>query len=244
MSEIFYKKDFNYFYNKIKNNEHFKYSRFNDGELIAIIGNTPNGANCDGHQYFPEMGMELKQILLNYKHDENYMFESFDFWYNTLVHTRQILNQLKSTNSELTFLNTDFIRIAHEQKPEKFIQLLETLKTKKLVIVGPEYLSELKRFFEFKHIKIPVKNCYLAKDDIINQIKDINDDSINNYYLFSASMPTKIIIDEFKNDNKNTYLDWGSVWDTFFVSQKYGFIKKRSTSNLEKYREIYKKYLI
>jgi len=57
-------------------------------------------------------------------------------------------------------------------------------------------------------------------------------------------MPTKIIIDHFKNDNKNTYIDWGSVWDTFFVSSQYNFIRKRSTSNKEIYKQIYKDYLI
>ena len=61
MSELFYSKDFEYYLNKIKNNEHFKYARYNDGELIAIIGNTPNDANCDGHQYFPQMSVELKK---------------------------------------------------------------------------------------------------------------------------------------------------------------------------------------
>lgn len=244
MSELFYEKEFIFYYNKIKNNEHFKYSRYNDGELIAIIGQSPNRANCDGHQYFPEMGIELKNILLNFKYSDDYILESFDYWYNLLPHVRQILDVLKSNNPELTFLHTDFIRISHEQNPNEFIQLLEILKSKNLVIVGPQYLSELKRFFDFKHIEIPLKNCYLTKNNIINQIIEINSTCDNNYYLFSASMPTKIIIDTFKNDTKNSYIDWGSVWDTFFVSSKYSFIRKRSTSNHDKYKEIYKDYLV
>ena len=64
MSELFYKKSFEYYFNKIKNTEHFKYSRYNDGELIAIIGKTPNDVNCDGHQYFPQMSIELKILFL------------------------------------------------------------------------------------------------------------------------------------------------------------------------------------
>ena len=244
MTELFYTQNFDHYFDMIKNNEHFRYSRFNDGELIAIIGKTPHRCNCDGHKYFPEMSVELRQVLLNYKYSEDYVLESFDDWHNQLSHVKNILNELKSVNPELCFLHTDFIRIAHEQEIEKYILLLEELKNKNLVIVGPDYLSELKRFFTFTHIKIPIKNCYLVKNDIINQIQDINAGSDNNYYLFSASMPTKIIIDAFKTDNKNTYLDWGSVWDTFFVSPEYGFIRKRSTSNLPKYNEIYKDYLI
>jgi len=244
MTPLFYTKPFEYFFERIEKNEHFKYSRYNDGELIAIIGDRPHAANCDGHQYFPAMGQELKQALIDYKYSEDYMLESFDYWYNTLPHTRQILDQLKIINPELAFLNTDFIRIAHEQEPDKFLMLLELLKEKKLTIVGPEYLWELDRFFGFTHITIPVKNCYTVKDNVINTIRELNQESSDNFYLFSASMPTKAIIEAFKDDNKNTYLDWGSVWDTFFVSSEYGFIRKRSTSDLDKYKEIYKEYLI
>jgi hypothetical protein len=244
MNELFYSKDFEYYLNKIENSEHFKYSRYNDGELIAIIGKSPNSTNCDGHQYFPEMSIELRKSLVNYKYNENYILESFDYWYTVLPHVKNILDELKAENPELTFLHTDFIRIAHEQTPEKYFQLLEILKTKKLVIIGPDYLIGLRRFFDFTHIVIPTKNCYLVKNEIIKIIYELNKTTDNNYYLFSASMPTKIIIDEFKDDNKNTYIDWGSVWDTFFVSPEYGFIRKRSTSNHDTYREIYKNYLI
>jgi len=243
-TNIFYKQDFDYFYNKIKNDEYFKYSRFNDGELIAIIGTSPNNSNCDGHRYFPEMSVELKNILLSYKFSDDYILESFDYWYNIHPHINNILHVLKNQNPELRFLHTDWIRISHEQQPDKFIELLNLLKTKNIVIIGPNYLLELKKFFNFSFIEIPLKNCYHSKNEVINQITEFNSDSDNNYYLFSSSMPTKIIIDHFKNDNKNTYIDWGSVWDTFFVSSQYNFIRKRSTSNKEIYKQIYKDYLI
>ena len=244
MSELFYSRNFEYYLNRIINNEHFKYSRYNDGELIAIIGQTPNDANCDGHQYFPQMSIELRQALLDYKYSEDYVLESFDYWYNILPHVKAILNELKTLNPELTFLHTDFIRIAHEQNPNDFFRLLNIIKEKNIVIVGPQYLIELKRFFPFIHIEVPRINCYLNKNEIITKIFDINAGSDNNYYLFSASMPTKLIIEAFKDDNKNTYLDWGSVWDTFFVSPEYSFIRKRSTSSSSTYNEIYKNYLI
>jgi hypothetical protein len=244
MNNLFFKKEFDYFHNKIKNNEHFKYSRFNDGELIAISGNNPNGSNCDGHKYFPDMSIELKNILLNYKYSENYLLESFDHWYNTSLITKNVLDNLKQLNPELTFLHTDWIRISHEQESSKFFNLLDLLKTKNLVIIGADYLLNLKKFFNFTFIEIPLKNCYLQKNQVIDQIKRNNETLNNNYYLFSASMPTKIMIDTFKEDNENTYLDWGSVWDSFFVSPQFSFIRKRSTSNKDIYKQIYKNYLI
>lgn len=242
MGELFFNKSFDYFIDRIKNNEHFRYSRFNDGELIAIIGKSPQGANCDGHKYFPEMGVELKNVLLNYKYSDNYVLESFDYWYKTLPHIKKILQELKMLNSNLKFLHTDFIRIMHEQNPELFLDFLEILKTKKIVIVGPEYLKKLNSFFDFRYISVPHKNCFLQKDRIISEMKKISEKERDVFFLLSASMPANIIIDQFK-DNKNTYLDWGSVWDTFFVSEEYSFIKKRSTSNKKEIIEKYNNFL-
>jgi hypothetical protein len=244
MSNLFYEMNFEKYFEKIKNNEHFKYSRYNDGELIAVIGNSPNQGNCDGHQYFPQMGIELKSALLNYKENDNYPLESFKYWYDTLPHIKKIIDELKILNPELTFMDNDFIRIPHERNPEQFLRLFEELKSKDIVIIGPKYLGKLKKFFDFDHIEIPLKNCYLQKNEIIWAIDDLNKERKNKVFLFSTSMAANIIIDEFRFDMNNTYLDWGSVWDTFFVSAEYNFIRKRSTSNLEKYKTIYKDYLI
>jgi hypothetical protein len=242
-NEIFYSKSFDYFLNKIENNNHFRYSRFNDGELNAVIGDAPHKANCDGHMYFSNMGIELSNALLNYMFNENYILESFDYWYDLLPKIKNTLHELKQKNSELKFLNDDFIRISHEREPNTFLKLLDVIKEKNVVIVGPEYLKELNKYFKFRYITVPIKNCYLEKDRIIAEIKSIISKEKNIFFLFSASMAANVIIDCF-NDNENTYLDWGSVWDTFFISPKYSFIRKRSTSNLEKYKEIYKNYLI
>jgi hypothetical protein len=242
--EIFYKLEYDFFLNKIKNNQHFKYSRFNDGELIAINGKNPNSANCDNHKYFPSMGVELKNILLNYTYNDNYIIQSFDYWYNTNNNIKQIHHDLKKQNPNLKYLNSDFIRIMHENDSVKFKLLLDLLKTKKLVIVGPKYLNNLKKHFNITHIEVPLVNCYLNKDIIINEIRDIIKKDDDLFFLFSASMATNIIIDVFSDDYNNTYLDWGSVWDTFFISNEFNFIKKRSTSNKNEIIENYKEYLI
>jgi hypothetical protein len=243
MNDLFYNLPFDYFFEKIKNNQHFKYSRFNDGEITAMIGKRANASNCDGHQYFPEMSKMLNDVLLNYKKDENYILESFIYWYNLLPDVNSYLNHIKFVNKDLSFLKEDFIRITHEKNPELFIDLLNLLKEKKVVVVGPYYLKKLNNFFNFDYIDVPVKNCFLGLNKIIKDVDDCRKDE-NIVFLFSASMPTKIIIDYFKYDNKNTYIDWGSVWDTFFISPEYNFIRKRSSSSNEKYRLIYKDYLI
>jgi len=240
---MFYEKPFDYFLERIRNNQHFRYSRFNDGELTAVIGKSPQGNNCDGHIYFPDMGKQLKDVLLNYKYSEDYILEAFDYWYKILPHIKRILDELKETNDDLQFLNTDFIRIMHEQESNKYMELLEIIKTKNVVIVGPTYLQGLNKYFNFRYIDVPLKNCYTEIDRIVDDVKKISDVESDVFFLFSASMPANIIIDKF-DDNRNTYLDWGSVWDTFFVSREFSFIARRSSSNKTEIIQKYKNYLI
>ena len=247
MNKMFYELEFNYFFNKIKNNEHFKYSRFNDGEIIAInsINNNTLKSNCDGHLYYPDMGKKLKIILETYNNKNNYYLESYKYWYDNNKVVKLTLDKLYNKNNNLKFLSYDFIRITHENNSDDFINLLKLLKNKNVIIVGPSYLKQLKKHFNnFNFIEIPIKNCYLSLDSIINDIKNVNNISSNNIFLLSASMPANIIIDEFKNDTNNSYIDFGSVWDTFFVSKEYNFIKKRSSSNKIKIINKYKRYLI
>lgn len=240
---MFYDLNIEYFLNRIRSNNHFKYSRYNDGEIISLINKSSNKANCDGHKYFPEMGKELERILLKYKGEDNYILESFDHWYKTLPYVKKKLDEIAKTNPLLKFVRKDFIRHLHEEDPKKFIGLINLLKTKKIVIVGPSYLKRLGKFLEFQYIEIPQKDCYLDIDRIIKKTLGAALKLKNAYFLISGSMPSKIIIDKMPL-NGNSYLDWGSVWDTFFVSSRYSFIKKRSTSNKEYYRKVYKEYLL
>lgn len=246
-NNIFYNKNFDFFYDKIKSGHPFKYSRFNDGEFIAISNKYINRWNCDGHLYFESMGKELKNVLLNYQYSDNYVIESFYYWYKTIPVVRDQINFITGINKNLGFLNEDFIRMSHEKDSEKFLDLLNLLKTKNVYIIGPSYLEKLNKFFNFKYINVPLNNSYLKMNEIKTKINKIDKEyKENNYpvvFLFSMGMASSIIIDYFKNSN-NIFIDWGSVWDTFFVSPEYSFIKKRSTSNKKRVIENYKKYLI
>jgi hypothetical protein len=242
MKNIFKQHNFDYFYNRIKNDNHFKHSRINDGEMIAIEGNSTNMPTCDGHLLFKDIGLDLEKILLNYKASDHYFLISAKMWY-TQQRYKKILHKYNDQNPELIFVDNDFIRVSHRDNPPDFFKLLELLKTKKLYIIGAERFGKLSKFLNFVHIKIPSNNCYLVKDQVIQTIKDINTTSSDNYYLFSASLSSSVIIDAFKDDIHNTYLDWGSVWDTFFVNVN---IYRRSdvARKYNKYKDIYKDYLI
>ena len=59
---------------------------------------------------------------------------------------------------------------AHYKDYDNFIKFVELMKTKKVVIVGPSYMSKIGRIFpNFQHIEVPQLNCYLKKGEILNE---------------------------------------------------------------------------
>ena len=74
---------FELFLSRIENNENFSLSRFGDGEWNAVLNVI--GENCDGHQYFQDMRIALKQV-----------FEKKNNYYNGIqpLANRQLLPQM------------------------------------------------------------------------------------------------------------------------------------------------------
>lgn len=56
---------------RVKARQPFCHLRFNDGEAIAMgLLGEPEGANCDGHRYFPDMGRALTTTLMAASDDD------------------------------------------------------------------------------------------------------------------------------------------------------------------------------
>ncbi|MBP8137467.1 MAG: hypothetical protein KAY61_04620, partial [Candidatus Eisenbacteria bacterium] len=50
------------FVTPLEKGEPYSFTRFGDGEWYAILG--APGANADGHQYFPQLGSDLREVLV------------------------------------------------------------------------------------------------------------------------------------------------------------------------------------
>jgi hypothetical protein len=110
-------------------------------------------------------------------------------------------------------------------------------------------MKDIKLFNNFDVIEIPLKNCYLEMDMVINKIKEYNNSGVDINYCFIAGMMSGIIIHEFqKIDNNNSYYDIGSAWDYFFQNNKYdNMIHHRQIYYNElkyRYNSLYPKYIL
>ncbi len=225
----------------------FFHSRINDGEYNAIqsIKNTMNvnNMNSDFCNYFYELGVDLRQILIEYVPSDNYIISSGNNWFYDYP---TMFKEVYSENSNLR-LHNGYFYYDILMNPPYFENFIEFLKQKRVVIIGPAYMGDIKLFENFELIEVPRRNAYLSKNEIINKIIESDkSDEITNY-CFCAGMVTPVIIHYFsKIDKKNSYFNIGSVWDYFFQSDKYDMITHRNIFNklVTLYNSYYEKFIV
>jgi hypothetical protein len=188
----------------------FSFSRFGDGEWSSILGK--EGANCDGHHYFPQLADQLRNAVVN---PCPYMYGMQNFAIKNMG--RQIYAFIKKHRVMLSWHNSDvfhYANIAGELNP-----LIRALRKHNVVIIGPHYLrTAFSQLFTVKHfIEIPSKNCFTAIDSIIQEIRTFGKNKSGIVYAFSASMAANCMIHELYPEigSNNWLIDFGSLWDIY-----------------------------
>lgn len=199
-----------FYVNKIVNGEPFAFSRYGDGEWLAILGET--GQNCDGHRYFPDMGEELRQSLHSpYYHTVSPVARR--------VGERRIDDYLERVGLEDMEWHPGNVfvlaSLAGELRP-----LVEAIRPLPMIYVGPTHLHDFmqREFPKTAYIEIHDKNAYLQRDATLDLIlKFITRTRIEYKAIgFSAAMLTNCLIDALWLEHNNlTMIDFGSVFDPY-----------------------------
>lgn len=184
----------------LKNNRSFKFSRYGDGEIYCMKGR--NGANCDNHTYFPDLGAALRQSVTE---EPNYMVGIQPL---SVSHIPDDVNNYFGHFK--TLYNADVLHNASiDGCLEKFTAALQG---RYVILVGPPHLADL--FPENVHIVIPNENCWRQYDHVRKQIMFHVEGVHNAIVLLAASMMSEVIINWFE-DFHHTFIDVGSVFDPY-----------------------------
>ncbi len=186
---------------KIVDKDNFSFSRWGDGEWEALLGY--KGKNCDGHTYFPEMGMKLLQIVSN---PARYYFGLQNFAKKTLG------NELVPYLSKQSWVNSDMLH--HASIKGQLHQFFDALNTRRVVIVGPDRLQGLKAFDWERLIHIPTKDCWMGYPGVKERLADIEEDTV---VLYCASMMSNVLIDDTWDFHEDTItqIDCGSLFEPY-----------------------------
>jgi hypothetical protein len=193
----------------LKKNTPFSFARYGDGEWAAILGR--KGANCDGHQYYPDLGRRLSSAL---KGGAPYFYGLQD--YTLKVDGREIVDYLRSRAIDIPFHNADVFAFANVLG--RLGAFVEALRKKPVAIIGPSPLRGLARVVPLtEFFEIPSTNCFLQADEVIARIREWGTKRAGVVYLFSASMAANVMIHELFPllGATNWLIDVGSIWDPY-----------------------------
>jgi hypothetical protein len=189
----------------------FTFSRWGDGEWLSIL-NRGQETNCDGHKYFPAMGVELANIL---RSRPTYMLGMQKLAIR--VYGKHIQRFLEENS--LTDLHWYQSGVFHQGAIHGGMQdILDAVNSRKVLVVGPPHLKHLRGngLDYWKFVEVPRKNNYLVVNETYNAIlTEIKSEAEPLLIGLSASMPAEILCDRLHAEvgKKHTIIDFGSLWD-------------------------------
>ena len=183
---------------QLRDNEPFAFSRWGDGEWLTVSLEHIGGENCDGNEYFEDLGKRLSEIV-SVKQDY-YMGH------------QNVQGYTLKEQCPQNWVNSD---ILHEMSEIHGLDyMFELFDSIHVVLIGNESLGKLSFIDEF--IEIPYKNVWLDYNNVLDKIKEKIDEDEHKTFLFAAGMCSEVFIHDLWNLNKNnTYMDIGSAFDPY-----------------------------
>lgn len=163
------------------------------------------GHNCDGHEYFPDLGLKLRDVL---EDRPKYMIG---------VQPLLVSTDSAFVKKYFTGLNIYDADVLHSASIDGGLKdFMGVLRGRDVIMVGPFHLNTLVNKFNSLSgrvlIDVPNKNCWTEYEKTLERLQRwIKKDCV---VLLSCGMMAECVIHHFK-DYDATFIDTGSVFDPF-----------------------------
>lgn len=190
-----------FYINKIKSKEYFKFSRYGDGEWIYYFKILKQGQYINQEMSFDNNINNLLRKTINFPKES----DSYFYGLQGLG-----LSMFGDKIPKLHWHDSDIFHFASINK--EILPFLKILKENKLVFIGAEYLKKINTILPYDYfIEIPEKDCYKVITKTLKSIREYKKPAI---YIFQCSIVTKILIYELDMP-ESFLLDLGSLLDPF-----------------------------
>lgn len=181
----------------------FAFSRFGDGEFNAIFGE--EGANSDGHRYFPDLGRRLREIV---ERKPQYLMGLQT--HAVMVHGAR---PIRALSPGVQWVLADSLHNASmEGQLGRFFGALDG---REILLVGAPHHQRLAEGRSWQFAEVALGDCWPQYDSLRATLepKAVTNERV---FLFCASMTANVLIDDLYRQNpRNTYIDAGSVFDPY-----------------------------
>lgn len=199
----------------IKNDVKFRQANYGDGEWFCIFGK--EGQNEQGDIYTKKLRKELIETLTNPQ------FTFFGTIPQHFTHRPQVEALLRKiedwvetnlSGHNLLWVSKDILSNANVKG--ELGPFIKTLKEKKVMLIGPPHLADLKIFKPCIRITVPLPGAQNVIDETVTHIIELerNVDII----CFSSGIATNVMMHKIMiemGDDAPTMLDTGSLWDPY-----------------------------
>ena len=191
---------------KLRGNENFSFQRWGDGEFQCLLGY--DGANCDGTQYTPELGLSLAAVLLA---DQT---GHYGIQPKCLADMGEKIHEwIADNNCDAKWGNAD---ILHDASIEGRIgEFVKALKGRKVIFVGNHRLQPIADSLQAPRVTVPTSHVWKWYRQVYGDLLDhISKDCV---ILYSMSIPTNILINQISAEygESVTQISCGSMWEPY-----------------------------
>lgn len=213
--------EFEEFVYKISRNEVFTFSRWGDGEASVLLGD--KGQNCDGVQYTPSLAYALRNVVSdnNIPKYSNYHFGLLGI---ARTYGGERLQKYFKKNTKIQWEDGDFLTNA--SKLGKLLPLIQVLRSKRVLYVGPKHLRSLGQVGAFeisKFVEVPLYGAFEEEKRICSDI--IRDWGQTDLIAVSMGIGAKVLIHNLYKviGQVRSIVDFGSTFDGYVgvYSRKY-----------------------
>lgn len=212
---------------KIKNKEKVIFTKFGDGEYIAMRLNDINDHNCDGDTYTHQLGVETSKaiceladrssdefIYIGRWHTNEIVKYYHELYYDYLINNNKNEKYIPFVNYHTVYPDNHFD--TNDSALFEFVEAVQKSDYNK-VIISNERNKKLQMVFKSDtYICIPERSWYAngLYDDIKNSVEDILKVKKDTLILTAAGLASKILINEISKEYPNTsIIDLGSAYD-------------------------------
>ena len=197
----------------VRDVENFTMVRYQDGEWTCMLKIEPHFTNK-----IPKYGIEIDKLgdemlkIIESK-PEYYISVNAGTFYERAGIVWPYIKDLKRL-----YVGEVFRRKSVEEGLDEFI---ESLKTRKVIVVGPLWLRPLSDLFSHTHIICPFGTLFLdeeikiLEEKVSTELENCKEE--NPVVLYSCSIPAKLMSEKFYNQYKDkiTQIDMGAIWDPY-----------------------------
>lgn len=219
---------------KIKNNQKVIFTKFGDGEYIAMRLNEINNHNCDGDTYTHQLGVETSKAIceLADRSSDEYIYIGkwpyssetikyyYDLYYDYLINNNKNEKYIPFVDYHIVYPDNHF-----DTNNSTIFDFVDTIQKSSYnkVVISNERNKKLQMVFRSDaFISIPEQSWYAngLYENIKTSIEEILKIKPDSLLLIAAGLASKILINDISKKYPNvSIIDLGSGYD--IIARKY-----------------------